>query len=352
MAMVSRRMQGDINMTGPSSDTLASKTWTALGKASLSRTPENYHLWYCHLSGDKPALSLAINNLVSEYGHITDADCAGLYEQFFTAERVSKEFLSHIGSLLGKVKLLEQRVTHGKNPTLDDNELKRWDETAANILPQAVQALQLERVEVENWLDEAVAVVKGLRREAGNNLSPVHMDALTGLADKSSFSAELQIRVEISSERSEPLSLALIQIHHQTDIADETFTMQELARVLNGAIKGRDYLARSGEWELAMVLPRTRLSQAERLCQNILSELDVIKTHPKNGWMWSETVVGIGLAQLHFPETPTKLLSRARDCLTYSLDKGRDNIVCEDSPRNDAEVDVAAISLFPLSGTK
>lgn len=332
----------------------AKKAWDALTKASLQRTPENYTLWYAHFAGVKPALTYALEGLMRDHGTITDGDCDQLYEQFFAAELVRKNFREQTETLLKKMDLLQTRLTRPEHTTTPEQK-SEWNQSTANILPQAIQALQLERVEMENWLDEAIAVIKGLRRETGTSLSPVHMDALTGLADQSSYLAELQIRVEIAVERSEPLSLALVKISNTDTLPDDASVMQELAETLNSAIKGRDFLARSDGWELAMVLPRTRLSQADRLCQNIREDLALKQSDPRIGWIWSELQIGIGVAQLHFPETPSKLMGRARSCVETALHRGDMAIICEDSPANtkpdikDEPKENAAISLFPVA---
>ncbi len=332
----------------------AKKAWEAMSKAGIAHTPENYTLWYAHFAGVKPALTHALEEIIREHGEISEADCEMLYDKFFAAELVRHNFRLQTEALLHKMDLLQQRLTRPVN-SADAHDTAKWDSDTANILPQAIQALQLERIEMENWLDEAIAVIKGLRRETGTSLSPVHMDALTGLADQSSFLAELQIRVEIAVERSEPLSLALVKISNTDTLPDDASVMQELAETLNGSIKGRDFLARSDDWELAMVLPRTRLSQADRLCQNIREDLALKQSDPRIGWIWSELQIGIGVAQLHFPETPSKLMERARHCVETALQKKQMAIICEDSPPREKTMSTdegeedATISLFPVT---
>ena len=61
----------------------ASEVLRALERLGVMPTPENYRIWYVHLSGELPALSARLRQLVEAGEPLNETCFAELYERFF-----------------------------------------------------------------------------------------------------------------------------------------------------------------------------------------------------------------------------------------------------------------------------
>src|SRR5205807_420006 len=100
-------------------------------------------------------------------------------------------------------------------------------------------------------------------------------DPLTGLSNRKYFDMALNDAIDVSVERSEPLSLMLTDIDHFKNFND-TFghltgdqVLRLVAQSVKQNVKGQDIAARYGGEEFAIVLPRTALREAITVADQI-----------------------------------------------------------------------------------
>ena len=67
---------------------LAERVVAAMRQHGSPGYPRAFEVWYAHLSGEMPAVSMALNAILAgNDGRVTDADIDSLYERFINTER-------------------------------------------------------------------------------------------------------------------------------------------------------------------------------------------------------------------------------------------------------------------------
>jgi diguanylate cyclase (GGDEF)-like protein len=104
-------------------------------------------------------------------------------------------------------------------------------------------------------------------------------DPMTGLANYRSFSQSLERELERSRRYEMPLSLITVDLDHLKVINDEhghdagNDAIRRAARVLTGAVRKFEVVARNGGDEFAVILPSTGPSDARRLAERLRAEI-------------------------------------------------------------------------------
>ena len=130
--------------------------------------------------------------------------------------------------------------------------------------------------------DELVArvarILATVTREASLRADAM-TDPLTGLANFRSFSESLERELERSRRYGLPLSLVTVDLDHLKSINDEhghdagNEAIRLTARVLAGAVRRFEVVARQGGDEFAIILPSTESSDARLLAERLRGEI-------------------------------------------------------------------------------
>jgi two-component system cell cycle response regulator len=130
--------------------------------------------------------------------------------------------------------------------------------------------------------DELVArvarILAAVTREAGLRADAM-TDPLTGLANYRSFSQSLERELERSRRYGLPLSLVTIDLDHLKSINDQhghdagNEAIRLTARVLAGAVRKFEVVARQGGDEFAVILPSAESSAARQLAERLRGEI-------------------------------------------------------------------------------
>jgi two-component system cell cycle response regulator len=152
-------------------------------------------------------------------------------------------------------------------------------------------------------------------------------DALTGLANARNFTRSLERELERAQRHGLPLSiltvdldhLKLINDQHGHDAGDDALRL--VARVLAGAVRKFEVVARQGGDEFAVILPNTTSLAAGQLAERLCGEL---RTLTVKGHRLSAS---IGVASWN--ESPidlAALLKASDEALYRAKDAGRDRV--------------------------
>ena len=111
-------------------------------------------------------------------------------------------------------------------------------------------------------------------------------------------------------------------------IGDEILKM--FAKLLSSNVKGRDTVARFGGEEFAIILPETELDDADRLTENIRSQLEskelAVNT---SGQPIGKITASFGIAQLDERDDADTLVKRADARLYEAKCAGRNRVVVD-----------------------
>ena len=154
-------------------------------------------------------------------------------------------------------------------------------------------------------------------------------DPMTGLANYRSFSQSLERELERSRRYAMPLSLITVDLDHLKVINDEhghdagNDAIRLAARVLTGAVRKFEVVARIGGDEFAVILPSTGASDARRLAERLRAEIRAQVVHgvrlsaSVGVASWSDR--SVDAAALSRPATRLFIAQSARDAIASRL---------------------------------
>ncbi|RZL11898.1 MAG: GGDEF domain-containing protein [Rubrivivax sp.] len=187
-------------------------------------------------------------------------------------------------------------------------------------------------------------VVVGLTMMMFGRLDAVHAelgrlsitDALTGVANRRAFMARLEAELRRQARSERPLCVALIDADHFKQINDRLghlagdLVLQSLAEVLMLGVRSpTDLVARLGGEEFALLLPDTRLEEAEAVCTRLQQQLRL------HAWPRGAESVRLTLSMgvVESLKQPVDAILRQADARLYQAKQaGRDRLVSERLP--------------------
>ncbi|MBP2293483.1 GGDEF domain-containing protein [Azospirillum rugosum] len=330
---------------------LAGRAMDRMLADKLAPNPENFTLWYAYFGGQLPDLTRAIDIARRDGITLSQTHCDELFKRFFTLDaeaQAIRETSERARTALGRI--LDQLGTVG-------SETDRYGQALAGFRGELDQALTVEelRAMVAAIAAETTSIVdrqarlQGQLQESSQQLAELRVvldtarreamtDGLTGIANRRAFDQTLVAAVESALKDGTPLSLLMVDIDHFKTFNDThghlvgDHVLKLVAKVLTEGIKGRDTVARYGGEEFAVVLPRTELTNAVTLADQLRASVGSrhIVNRARNASYGSVTL-SIGAAQYRTGEELMALLRRADEAL-YAAKRGGRNRVAAEAP--------------------
>ncbi|RTL64375.1 MAG: sensor domain-containing diguanylate cyclase [Hyphomicrobiales bacterium] len=158
----------------------------------------------------------------------------------------------------------------------------------------------------------------------------ISCDHLTGLANRRAFFEAAHAEMQRCARQGLPLSLLMVDADHFKHVNDQyghavgDAVLQHLATSLSHGIRGVDVLARIGGEEFVVLMPGTRLVDAElaadRLCEHV-------RRHPAEcGTLHVGCTISIGVAAMIQNDNLEDLMRRADVALYAAKAAGRDRV--------------------------
>lgn len=152
----------------------------------------------------------------------------------------------------------------------------RWLHLRTRATPSgAAMVLVSDFTEIKRSEEQAISMAGELKKLAAT-------DSLTGLLNRRSFDAQLELAFEDSREGSSELSLLMIDVDN-FKLYNDTYghirgdeCLKQIAACLLGAVRGRDLVARYGGEEFAVILPNTSARAARETADRIRHEISTI----------------------------------------------------------------------------
>jgi diguanylate cyclase len=200
------------------------------------------------------------------------------------------------------------------------------------------EKMQRESIDLQRNLEQSKSQIEKLRWNLAEAQELGLRDPLTSLGNRRSFDINLAKEIEDAHQHRSALCLVMGDIDrfkgindtfgHQ--IGDEILKM--FAKLLSSNVKGRDTVARFGGEEFAIILPETKLGDAERLTESIRGQLASKELAVNNsGEPIGRITASFGVAQLEPQDTSESLVQRA-DARLYEAKCGGRNRVIVDRP--------------------
>jgi two-component system cell cycle response regulator len=183
-----------------------------------------------------------------------------------------------------------------------------------------------------------VKVLQDQLREANTRLENLAVtDGLTGLFNRRHFDSMLVGEVQRSLRYKVPVSVVLVDIDHFKHVND-TYghpmgdqVLRNLSRVIAGAVRTTDFVARFGGEELAVILTQTPLDGAFEFAERLRIRV-AAAAHDYQGTAIFKTA-SFGVACFDgqgSPLSPEELLARADQALYRAKRGGRNRVITWD----------------------
>jgi diguanylate cyclase len=352
MPGLSTTMNEEAQLASQSYD-LAESVVAAMRRHGSPSYPRAFEVWYAHLSGEIPAVSMAINAIItgSDDGKVGAADIDALYERFIgterlarQAERTSLQVLGEIDSLMNLVdqSLSSSERYHGRlaamsddvPPQADRQKLREWVEALVMSTREEVT----RKTQLEAQVRDSANEIRNLREALESTRAEALTDPLTGLANRRHFEEMLQKSIDQATLRREPFALVMADIDffkkfndaHGHLTGDQVLRL--VARTMKDKFKDKAVITRFGGEEFAIILPEADLIAgkfgAETVRQALLTRELIKRSTNEN---LGRITRSLGVASYRRGDTAGSLVDRADQALMQAKRDGRNRTVTEDA---------------------
>lgn len=307
--------------------------------------PASYTLWYEHVAGLNPALSLVLEQRLTAQLPLTGADVSRLYTKHIAAR--DSEAIQSIQRRLLELMRETSKVIHDTGAhaadfgqTLDDHSQRLKQSEPSNVVQSIIDDLlrdtqQMFRTNsmLSKQLDSRAREVQGLTERLARVEAEASIDALTGLANRRGFE-QAAADLTGTERKIKGAGLLLADVDEFKRINDSfghhtgDQVLRGVAQVLRSRIKGSDFAARLGGDEFAVLLPDTTIEGAMSLAEQIRIALSKARLRRVQGdESLANVTVSIGVAHSEQGATLETILQTADAALYEAKRKGR-NQVC------------------------
>ncbi len=333
-------------------DGLADRVVAAMRLHGSPSYPRAFEVWYAHLSGEMPALSANLLQVVVEAeGKVEGAALDRLYDRFIRTDQIVDQAERTSGQILHELTTLTEAITASldaserphrelceiseQGPSSPERtKLHAWVET----LVLSTRAEVARKAKLETRLRDSAREIRVLREALATTRLEAQTDTLTGLANRRHFEERLQTYVAQVAKSGLPLTLIMADIDFFKRFNDEhghltgDQVLRLVARTMTDKFPKTAVITRFGGEEFAIILPDTPLSGgwdcAEAVRQTLLArELIKRSTNESLG----RVTLSLGVAAHRPGDTPETLTDRADHALLMAKRKGRNRTETQDA---------------------
>jgi diguanylate cyclase len=313
----------------------------------LLPTPRNYMVYYHYFAGDIQPLNADYDTIIAN-GKITQYQCNELYEKYIVADRellLARNASGVVDTEIKKVmQILDTSIKGAERfgSNLSDFSGQVTNAKSLDVLRGAIENIVAETraVAVQNQnLREELHMTSAKLDEVQKDFEKVYkeaqLDPLTKVGNRKMFEKEMTRVVLEARQHPHVLSLLMIDIDHFKKFNDAhghligDQVLRLVAKTLVENLKGRDIIARYGGEEFVILLPQTRLQDAERVANLLRASLATKQIRKRNSnEVLGAVTISIGAAELAGTEDSDTFIARADAALYQAKQTGRNKVVC------------------------
>jgi diguanylate cyclase len=320
-------------------------------KHGVPMTPDNYAVWYEHVSGSNAKLSEQIQSMLSVNSLLSEAQSKALHDQFFNVAndrkevvelrlelaRVLKEVINFVCSSVAHNDKVNQHLNTLLSKVSHDMSPQQIHEAVDELLAETRLAINNGELLTER-LNTAMIEVRKLKKELEQSKREAKTDTLTGLANRKAFDDLVHKVTQDADGSGLDVCLLFCDLDHFKEINDKhghlvgDQVLKVIANTLKDSVKGRDLVARYGGEEFSIILLNTSLQNAKGLADNIRQEVGSKRIQRKDTQeSLGQITISFGVARYVPSEGVESFMQRADRALYMSKRKGR-NCVSEAPP--------------------
>ncbi|HEY1097260.1 MAG TPA: diguanylate cyclase [Alphaproteobacteria bacterium] len=328
---------------------IAKDVFARAAKEDLVLNPPVFSVLYTYYSGNYPEINRRIELREREGNPLTEAFCQDIYDLYLSDNREKRlvqetsqrlqETMGDISEMIASTGLAQreyhqrlQKKTDKLNSDVEPNpeELK----TMIKALVEDTKRMMNDNQKLEQKLNESSLEMQEMRDNIESLKREALTDSLTNLSNRKAFDREMKNRTGESLSSGKPLSLLMVDIDHFKQFND-TYghqvgdqVLRLVANVMQNSVKPYEMVARYGGEEFSVILPGSKLRDAEKIANKIREKIAVkdIFNQAKQENMGHLTI-SIGAAQYKASEPVTSLIERADRALYKAKELGRNTVV-------------------------
>jgi len=289
---------------------LAKTTLALMGECGVSPTPDNYELFYTYAAGENPSVGRIIGDMIAARRQFSPALLKELRDRSFSRDRTERAVDSigdhvtvSLDDAIAKIEAANKHaIAYGKTLSeargeLGANHSPEELRSLVGGLVSATKSMENRTRALEQELQKSSAQVGELRAQLDNVRKESLTDALTGIANRKAFDAELATAIAEARLNGEPLSLFMCDIDlfksfndtwgHQTG----DHVLRLVANCISENTKGRDTAARYGGEEFAVIVRQADLAGAFKLAEQIRTSVQNKKLVHRLGLQFGQDVL-------------------------------------------------------------
>ncbi len=318
-------------------------------------SPQNYEVWYVYLSRENPELVKSVEAHLDRGGKISADLSEKLYHSLISHETFAKSVTlvsdmmaaeinkisgnlgdftndanSYGNALEGFFTMLEGDVTR---ETFDQVREKMLHSTKKTVT--RIAALETSLEDAQSEINKLNHYLETIRQEA-------HTDSLTGLFTRKRFDQALVENIRRASEGEYPLTVMMSDIDMYSVLKEKwgQLSVDQILKLVSGCIKenikGRDMAARYSGEVFAILLPKTDLTGAVTLANQVRGTVEKKRIVRKNsGEFLGRVTISVGLAQYQPSETIASFMCRIDAALQKAKGENGNRVIALESPSMD-----------------
>ncbi len=326
---------------------VAAETLKKLKGLKLQLNPIHYSIMYeCFINID-PIFSKRIEDALKTHTY-DDQTAESLYteliSQFINLKIPTAEVSELLSNLLLELEtwnestqykqaVITEEVDFIVKQNLPDKIIKRLEDV---VMP-TLQEFFTDADSLRSCVIDSTEEIKQLKEELQQANKLAKTDELTGIPNRRGFNSFIEHVSKEAIDQSSSFALIIFDLDFFKTINDTyghligDSTLRYIAKLLTSETKGRDYIARIGGEEFAVVLPNTHYSAALKVADNIRHEISTKKLVVKNHTKPLQLSVSGGVAMYQMNEVLDTLVQRADSALYHAKNHGRNRISGEES---------------------
>lgn len=319
-----------------------------MSKHNIPITPRNYTVYYTYVSGSNSDLSKAVDTIIEKGLTIDDEEIKNLYFQFCTEkdetglrnlrndlQQTLTTILGEITGFTGQTEKFESLVSNSVAKLSEDASVQQIKGVVDEIVVETKKLGGFGKI-IQHKLKETTDGLEAIKKDFEKAKSEVLVDFLTRVPNRKAFDEKLAKCIDKALSNNEDLCLLVIDIDffkrfndkYGHIVGDEVLKI--VARNAKEIVRGRDFLARFGGEEFAVILPQTPLSEAKAVAENIREYFDRTKlkmVSPSKSL--GKVTVSVGVAIYRYGEPIKEFIDRSDQALYFAKNTGRNRVATE-----------------------
>jgi diguanylate cyclase len=319
-----------------------------MARHEIPITPNNYTVWYRYVSKADAELCKTISTMIDRREKFSDKKNRELYAKFcedktdVELKKIREDLqqilvivFRQVTELTGQADEYEEFVSESINKLSDEASVQEIKNVVGKIINKT-KALGSYGKNLQHQLKETTSALETLKKDFERAKSEALVDFLTGVPNRKAFDDTLAKLTGNAVSGGKDLSLLMIDIDHFKKFNDEHGHMlgdkvlKFVAQKIRDLVRGRDFVARFGGEEFAVLLSQTSLDGARVVAEGIRS---YFAQSPLKGSATSRNLgtitVSIGVACYRPGEAPEELISRSDEALYSAKKHGRNRVTSE-----------------------